>query len=1474
MMKAFITALVLAAALRLDANTLPEFSLDEEFHFHSTNINEVDDILLLPDGRIAFAGSGSHSVGLIDQNGENETGTFIRGDSKYYSLGMDGERAVIGAGESPSSESVFRLASLAWDPFFNQRAQISGAGRKVLGPLEAGDWIVAGNLTRSGIVTNTGLIRLSRIGEVNPAFNWTDSSGFDLQVATLDGAGRILAGGFATSTGAVQTVWGRWFADGTRDTNYSAEWLTGLAADAQVTAVEHRPGEAGFICAVKYSSGAESISKVVSLDEDGELETGTPEFPVVGGAVYAIAFQYNVMTNYQVLLGGNFNRIGELACTNLAAVSMQGQIASVAAPGEGPNAPVLALEVQPDGKILAGGEFTEWDGTPASGLVRLKGLSATGASHVYWTDSRFKAYEKLGTGIVRVAREGNLDTQLELNVSVEGSSSGPSVNVQVPQSIRFEPGEQSKDVVLNIINDSIVERTEHFLLRLSASDSVVISRAEADLSILDDESPGTVDPNFHPAFSTPFQAIASLPGGKFLLGYSVSGGGPHLMRMNSDGTIDPSFSTNGVPSTNTGAARITQIQPLADGRIYVAGTFLTVSGPGTNLVVRLLENGELDTTFNPKLFPPVGGGAGAPAVFALEPDGKIVVALQNSTSVIRRDQSPLNSFAFRLNPDGSLDQAFSYFPFPPIPVYTLAAQADGKLLVAGSRGFKSGLYRYDTLGQTELAVSTDGAIWDIVLDGETALIGGDFTSVSGTSAGHLARIRLADGMVDMNFLAQTDSRVDHIKVRPDGKIYISGIFTRVNGQDRYRFARLNSDGGLDENYDAGMTFAASPIFELQGDGKVVASLSQTIQSGPVDLTSTNSLVRLEDGPIPGTIQLVEHKIVASDSGGVVRIELERTGGSFGALSAKVETVDGSALAGTSYFGTNFTVSFADGEFGRKQFEIPIIADPLLTGDQTFAVRINSGQHIEEGTVLIRDEQANSPDKNFDLQLAPTNAVIRDFKVAQDGSVLLAGTFDSINSSLVTNIARLSSDLQVDESFSLPLVPNGPVNAMAVRPNGQVLLGGSFTRVGASNWSTLVQLNQDLTYDVPFNTNVRTSLGLVGPITSMDLLPDGKLLVRDSSFRMRRVNTSGVVETSFNPGSANPIGILPNREILAARSPLTLLQTNGTPDLNFTPVQVKFTAGNGGVASSAIQSISVLGDGRILIGGNFTHVNNIFRPRIARLFPDGTLDTNFAAEVGTTAVSGPAKDSVLAITPLPGGDILVGGNFMVSEGEPHALLVRLNENGELRKDFNPDLKGDQVDRIDLLPGGAVLLHGTLATANGINSGALVKLNFAPDNLPPVVQINWPTNNTEFLISDAIPQFQANARAYDPDGFIESMILQVDGTNIQESAETRIDYLDQPANVFPFSEGAHVVTAIAEDDHGLRTTNSVNYTVRSQPMPSPLFIRQMPDGSIAITGYTGTLEQSDDLRTWTPVSGEDSAEFLVSPDQARHFYRAKY
>ena len=62
---------------------------------------------------------------------------------------------------------------------------------------------------------------------------------------------------------------------------------------------------------------------------------------------------------------------------------------------------------------------------------------------------------------------------------------------------------------------------------------------------------------------------------------------------------------------------------------------------------------------------------------------------------------------------------------------------------------------------------------------------------------------------------------------------------------------------------------------------------------------------------------------------------------------------------------------------------------------------------------------------------------------------------------------------------------------------------------------------------------------------------------------------------------------------------------------------------------------VQADGRVLIGGVFTLVNNTPRQNLARLMPDGTLDASF-----TTATNGPVD--VIAVQ--PDGKILVGGQF--------------------------------------------------------------------------------------------------------------------------------------------------------------------------------------------------------------------------------------
>ena len=122
-----------------------------------------------------------------------------------------------------------------------------------------------------------------------------------------------------------------------------------------------------------------------------------------------------------------------------------------------------------------------------------------------------------------------------------------------------------------------------------------------------------------------------------------------------------------------------------------------------------------------------------------------------------------------------------------------------------------------------------------------------------------------------------------------------------------------------------------------------------------------------------------------------------------------------------------------------------------------------------------------------------------------------------------------------------------------------------------------------------------------------------------------------------------------------------LAAPGELDLSFDPG----TGPNGNVRAIAVQS-----DGKILIRGDFTTVNQVSRNGLARLNSDGSLDTTFA----------PARplpgDTVSDIDARPDGSIFVSGRFFVWDGvSPWPTLgggiVELHPDGSLDSNFIAD-----------------------------------------------------------------------------------------------------------------------------------------------------------------------------------------------------------
>ncbi len=120
-----------------------------------------------------------------------------------------------------------------------------------------------------------------------------------------------------------------------------------------------------------------------------------------------------------------------------------------------------------------------------------------------------------------------------------------------------------------------------------------------------------------------------------------------------------------------------------------------------------------------------------------------------------------------------------------------------------------------------------------------------------------------------------------------------------------------------------------------------------------------------------------------------------------------------------------------------------------------------------------------------------------------------------------------------------------------------------------------------------------------------------------------------------------------------------LNANGSLDTSFDPG--RGPRGNSNVALGLIFSVGLQADGNLLIGGIFDHVDNVARNNIARLNPDGSLDSNFATDIGLDPVRG---GSVSSLIEQSDGKILVGGRFQTVNGITQNSLARLDTNGNL------------------------------------------------------------------------------------------------------------------------------------------------------------------------------------------------------------------
>ncbi|MFY8216593.1 MAG: delta-60 repeat domain-containing protein [Chthoniobacterales bacterium] len=155
-----------------------------------------------------------------------------------------------------------------------------------------------------------------------------------------------------------------------------------------------------------------------------------------------------------------------------------------------------------------------------------------------------------------------------------------------------------------------------------------------------------------------------------------------------------------------------------------------------------------------------------------------------------------------------------------------------------------------------------------------------------------------------------------------------------------------------------------------------------------------------------------------------------------------------------------------------------------------------------------------------------------------------------------------------------------------------------------------------------------------------------------------------------------------------------------------PARSVFNTGEG--VSGTVYAAVGLPDGSVILGGEFSTVDSQPRMNLAKILPDGTLDTTMFGKV-TDGVNG----TVYALELDSQGGVIVGGYFSEAQEKPRQNLVRYNPDGSLDLTFGgvqlPNGPNGQVRAIAIQPDGHIVVGGEFSMVGTFERRNVAKLN---------------------------------------------------------------------------------------------------------------------------------------------------------------------
>ncbi|WP_051957633.1 T9SS type A sorting domain-containing protein [Altibacter lentus] len=340
--------------------------------------------------------------------------------------------------------------------------------------------------------------------------------------------------------------------------------------------------------------------------------------------------------------------------------------------------------------------------------------------------------------------------------------------------------------------------------------------------------------------------------------------GAILQGYGQQGALDPTFGEDGIAYNDTpGYNWINNAMTLQnDGKIIVGG-----GGSGAQFgITRYNTDGTLDETFSDDGMASVfiANVESYVNAVAVGPNGKIAATGRHYH--LNPDGSKQTMFATaRLNPDGSIDTSFgddgviiNNLSNSHHLSTSIAIQNDNKVLVGGgsqnsnnisvvtilrftNEGNLDSSFDNDGIVKTQVGTSGSGA-YDILLQPDGKILVAsisnngnniDFALLRYLPNGSLDTSFGTNGIVTTNFGANSNERVEDLALQPDGKIIAAGTTDNgTSGTNDFAVVRYLPNGNIDTNFgDNGVLIADVAgnrndrlnAVALNSDGKIVIS---------------------------------------------------------------------------------------------------------------------------------------------------------------------------------------------------------------------------------------------------------------------------------------------------------------------------------------------------------------------------------------------------------------------------------------------------------------------------------------------------------------------------------------------------------------------------------------------------------------------------------------------------------------------------